>query len=132
MSERLHIHLRSTRALLVGAALAGALIGILLVSAHASASNVNYCANWIATGSECEGPSHNLTADIAWDDTGSGGYVCDTATTASGNDVAGWGCGWGEAETCYNGSQPLHGWILNDSGDWLYMNGTEYYSVGCP
>ena len=36
------------------------------------------------------------------------------------------------AETCYGGNQLLHGWILNDSPYWLYMNGTEYYSQGCP
>jgi hypothetical protein len=132
MSDRFHIHLRSTRTLLVGVALAGALIGILLTSAHASATDVNYCANWIATGNGCEGPSHNLTANIAWDDTGSGSYVCSTVTNSSGNDIGGWGCGWGSAESCYGGGQALHGWILNDSGYWLYMNGTEYYSVGCP
>ena len=132
MSDRFHLNLRSTRTLLVGIALAGALIGILLVGTRASATSVNYCANWIATGNACEGPSHDLTANIAWDDTGSGSYVCDTATTSSGTDIDGWGCGWGEAETCYGGGRALNGWILNDSGYWLYMNGTEYYSVGCP
>jgi hypothetical protein len=102
------------------------------VSQHASASSVNYCAGWIASGNYCEGPAHNLTGNIAWDDTGSDAYVCDVATNSSGNTYGGWGCGYGYSESCYNGNQSLNGWIGNGSPYWLYMNGTEYYSVGCP
>ena len=113
-------------------AIGGALLGVLVVGQGASATSVNYCANWIATGKTCEGPSHSLDANIAWDDTGSNAWVCDTATNGSGGNVGGWACGYGLAETCYGGSQLLHGWIANDSGYWLYMNGTEYYGQGCP
>ena len=132
MSNHLISHLRSARALLVAVALAGALVGVLFASQGASAYGVNYCTGWIASGGSCEGPNHTLVANIAWDDTGSNAYVCDTATNASGGNVGGWNCGYGTSETCYAGNQLLHGWISNASPYWLYMNGTEYYSQGCP
>jgi len=132
LSHHLLHHLRSTRALLLAFAVAGSLLGIMLASQGASAYGVNYCTGWIATGNSCEGPNHSLDANIAWDGTGSGSFVCDTATNSSGGNVGGWACGYGMSETCYSGNQLLHGWILNDSGYWLYMYGTEYYSQGCP
>jgi hypothetical protein len=113
-------------------AIIGALLGIFVASQGASAYGVNYCTNWITSGSDCEGPSHSLTANIAWDGTGGGDWVCDTATTNSGGDVGGWQCGYGESESCYSGNTLLHGWIYNGSPYYLYMYGTEYYSQGCP
>ena len=132
MSHTLSSHMRGSRALLTALAVAGAIFGVLLVTAGASGYGVNYCASWMPSGSTCEGPNHTLTANIAYDDTGSNAYVCDTATDSNGNNVGGWGCGFGMTETCYNGSKLLHGWIGNDSPYWLYMNGTEFYSQGCP
>jgi hypothetical protein len=132
LSHHLFSHLRGARALLLAVAIAGSLLGFLLASQGAGAYGVNYCANWYASGTGCEGPNHSLDANIAWDDTGSNAWVCDTATNSSGGNVGGWECGYGMSETCYGGNQLLHGWILNDSTYWLYMNGTEYYSQGCP
>jgi hypothetical protein len=132
LSHHLTSHLRSGRVLLLAFAIAGALAGFSLASQGASAYGVNYCANWYASGAGCQGPNHSLVANIAWDDTGSNAWVCDTATNLSGGNVGGWECGYGMSETCYSGNQQLHGWILNDSTYWLYMNGTEYYSQGCP
>jgi len=124
--------LRGARALVAAFAIGGALLGFSLVGEGASAYGVNYCANWYASGTGCEGPNHTLVANIAWDGTGSNAWVCDTATNSSGDNVGGWQCGYGMSETCYGGNQLLHGWILNASQYWLYMNGTEYYSQGCP
>jgi len=118
--------------MLLALASAGALVGFMFASQGASGYGVNYCANWYSSGGECEGPNHSLTANIAWDDTGGGDWVCDTATNDSGGNVGGWACGYGESETCYGGNQLLHGWIYNGSQYLLYMNGTEYYSQGCP
>jgi len=132
MSSRITIPLGGARALLLAIAVAGAMLGFLLASPGAAGYGVNYCENWYASGSMCEGPNHTLTANVAYDDTGSHAYVCETATTASGASVGGWGCGYGYAQTCYAGSQMLHGWIANASPYWLYMNGTEYYAQGCP
>ena len=132
MHHRLSSNLRGTRALLLAFAVAGALLGIMLASAGASGYGVNYCAQWMASGTTCQGPNHTLTANIAYDDTGSNAFVCEMATNSSGNTVGGWGCGYGYAETCFAGNQLLHGWIGNDSPYWLYMNGTEFYSQGCP
>jgi len=117
---------------LIAAALAGAMVGVLFASQHASAYGVNYCVGWQPSGGSCVGPEHTLTADIAYDDTGSNAYVCDAATNSSGNVVGGWGCGFGISESCYGGNQLMHGWIGNDSPYWLYMNGSEFYSQGCP
>jgi hypothetical protein len=129
-------HLVSRRryggAALVVFAVTGALLGFLLTSGPAAGYGVSYCANWYASGKSCEGPNHTLTANIAYDDTGSNAFVCETATNSSGNSVGGWGCGYGYAESCYAGNQLLHGWIANASHYWLYMNGSEYYSQGCP
>ena len=132
MSHHLVSHVRRTRALLLTFAVAGALLGFLLVSQGAGAYSQNYCANWISSGSRCEGPYHTLTANIAYDDTGSNAYVCETATNSGGGSVGGWGCGYGYAESCYAGNQLLHGWIADASPYWLYMNGTEFYAQGCP
>jgi hypothetical protein len=132
MNGQLISYLRGTRTLLVAFAMAGALLGFLVTSRDAAGYGVNYCANWYRSGGQCEGPNHTLTANIAWDDTGSNGYVCETATNSSGGSVGGWGCGYGYAESCYSGNQLLHGWIANASPYWLYINGTEYYSQGCP
>ena len=132
MSHHITSHLRGPRAFLLALALAGALSGAMLVSAGASGYGVNYCAAWIASGTSCEGPNHTLVANIVYDDTGSNAYVCEMATNSSGNSVGGWGCGFGISESCYAGNQLLHGWIGNASPYWLYMNGTEFYSQGCP
>jgi hypothetical protein len=132
VSHHLVHRARSTRALLLTFALVGALLGVLLASQGAAGYGVNYCAGWSSSGSRCEGPSHTLTANFAYDDTGSNAYVCETATNSSGNSVGGWGCGYGYAESCYAGNQLLHGWVANGSPYWLYINGTEYYSQGCP
>ena len=132
VGDHLAFRLRSTRVLLLAFAAAGALLGSLLASQGASGAGVNYCAGWLASGSSCEGPNHTLTANIAYDGTGSGSYVCETATNSSGHMVGGWGCGYGYAESCYAGNELLHGWIANGSRYWLFMNGTEYYSQGCP
>ena len=123
---------RSAKARLVAVASAGAMLGFLFASQGASGYGVNYCAGWLPSGGTCQGPSHTLTANIAYDGTGSNAYVCETATTASGRSIGGWGCGYGYAETCYAGNQLLRGWIANGSPYWLYMNGTEYYAQGCP
>ena len=117
---------------MLAAAIAGALLGLLIVGRDASAYGTNYCTNWISSGSACEGPTHSLTANYAYDGTGSNAYVCETATNSSGVSVGGWGCGYGYAEGCYAGNQLLHGWLANDSPYWLYMYGTEYYAQGCP
>jgi hypothetical protein len=128
----LALRLRGTRVLLLTLAVAGALLGLMLVSRDANAWGVNYCVNWISSGSRCEGPYHSLTANIAYDGTGSGSYVCEAATDAAGNSVGGWACGYGYAESCFAGNQLLHGWLANASPYWLFMYGTEYYSQGCP
>ena len=125
-------HLRGVRAVLITAALAGALTGILLASQHASAYGVNYCVGWEPSTGSCVGPQHTITANIAYDDTGSNAYVCAIAQYPSGSYYGGWGCGNGESETCYPGNQLLKGMIYNASIYWLYMNGTEFYSQGCP
>jgi hypothetical protein len=132
MSRHLISPLRSAKALVLAFAIAGALVGFMVASGNASAYGVNYCTGWLATGKSCEGPNHSLDANIAYDDTGSNAYVCETATNASGGMIGGWGCGYGYAETCYSGNTLLHGWIANGSSYWLYMNGTEFYSQGCP
>ena len=132
MSSHFASRQRRASAALVAFATAGALLGFLLASGPAAGYGVNYCANWFASGKSCQGPNHTLTANIAYDDTGSNAYVCETATNSSGNSVGGWGCGYGYAESCYPGNQLLHGWISNSSGAWLYMLGVEYYSQGCP
>jgi len=132
LRDHLIPHLRSTRTLLLAFAITGSLLGVMLASQGASAYGVNYCTNWYAAGTGCEGPNHSLDANIAWDGTGSNAFVCDTATNSSGNNVGGWQCGYGESETCHGGNQLLYGWILNDASYWLYMYGTEYYSQGCP
>src|ERR1700730_6236962 len=112
-------HLRSTRALLLTLAIAGALLGFLMTSQGAAGYGVNYCAGWLSSGAPCEGPHHTLTANIAYDDTGSNAYVCEMATNSSGNSVGGgWGCGYGHVESCYAGNQLLHGWIANASPYW--------------
>jgi hypothetical protein len=123
---------RTTRIRLLTLGVAGALLGFLLVSQFASGYGVNYCANWIWPGATCEGPNHTLTANIAYDDTGSFGFVCESATDSSGRFVSGWGCGFGYAETCYPGNQLLRGWIANAAPYWLYMNGSDNYGQGCP
>ena len=132
MGHRISLHLRSSRALVTAFTVAGALLGFMLVSQGASGYGVNYCQGWMASGTTCQGPAHTLAANIVYDDTGSGGWVCDMATTSTGKADGGWGCGYGTAESCYPGNQLLHGWIANSSGTWLYMLGVEYYSQGCP
>ena len=81
MSQHAH-HLRSARALLLAAAVAGALLGILFASQHASAYGTNYCVGWEPSTGSCVGPEHTLTANIVYDDTGSGSFVCDIAYSA--------------------------------------------------
>jgi len=125
-------HLRSARALVLAAAAAGALIGILLVSQHAAAYGTNYCVGWEPSTGSCVGPEHTLTANIVYDDTGSGAWVCNIAQYPGGGYYGGWACGGGEAESCYAGNTLLKGEIYNASGYWLYMNGTEFYAQGCP
>src|SRR5579872_1347801 len=121
------------RALLLAVAVAGALTGLVVATqSHASAYGVNYCTNWYPNGGSCVGPQHTLVANIVWDDTGSGAWVCEIALNSSGGGVGGWTCGNGMAESCYPGNQLLRGEIYNGAGYWLYMNGTEYYSQGCP
>ena len=132
LNDHVMSYLRDARVLLLAVAIAGAALGLLFASQGASAYGTNYCLNWYPSGAACEGPNHTLDANIAWDGTGSGSWVCDTATNAYGNNVGGWECGYGMSETCYGGNQLLHGWILNDSSYWLYMYGTEYYAQGCP
>ena len=124
--------MRRTRTLLLAFAVAGALIGFSVASQGASGYGVNYCVGWIQSGAACEGPTHTLVANIAWDGDGSNAYVCSTAQTTSGTWLGGWSCGYGSSETCYAGNQLLHGWIGNGSPYWLYMYGTEYYGQGCP
>ena len=113
-------------------AIAGALVGFLLTSQHASAYGTNYCVQWLPSGGSCVGPEHTLTANIVYDDTGSGSVVCDIAQYPGGGYYGGWGCGNGENETCYPGNTLLKGEIYNGSAYWLYMNGTEFYAQGCP
>lgn len=125
-------HLRSVRVVLIAAALAGALVGVLFASQHASAYGVNYCVGWEPSGGSCVGPEHTLTANIVYDDTGSDAWVCEIAQYPGGGYFGGWGCGYGESESCYAGTQLFKGEIYNDSIYWLYMNGTEFYSQGCP
>jgi hypothetical protein len=125
-------HLRSARALLLAAAIAGALLGILFASQHASAYGTNYCVGWEPSGGSCVGPEHTLTANIVYDDTGSDSFVCDIALYPSGAPYGGWGCGDGASESCYAGNTLLKGEIYDDSTYWLYMNGTEFYDQGCP
>ena len=132
MSHRIG-HLRSARTLLLAVALAGALVGFLFATQHASATWTNYCVGWQPSGGECEGPAHYLTADMVYDDTGSGSWVCEVAVNGYGNGVSpGWACGGGQTEECYPGWQSLRGLIYNASPYWLYMNGTEVYNQGCP
>jgi hypothetical protein len=125
-------HFRSARTLLLAVAIAGALLGFLFASQHASAYGTNYCVGWQPSGGECGGPTHTLTANIVYDDTGSGAYVCEIAVDQYGNGYGGWACGGGMTETCYPGSKLLRGLIYNASPYWLYMNGTEFYGQGCP
>jgi hypothetical protein len=125
-------HFRGVRTVLIAAALAGALTGILLASQHASAYGVNYCTGWEPSGGSCVGPEHTITANIVYDDTGSNAFVCEIAQYPGGGYYGGWGCGYGVSESCYPGNQLLKGEIYNDSIYWLYMNGTEFYSQGCP
>jgi hypothetical protein len=125
-------YLKSGRAFVLAVAVAGALLGFLFASQHASAYGVNYCAGWLTTGTQCTGPQHTLVANIVYDDTGSGSWVCEIAVDGGGNYYGGWGCGYGQAETCYAGNRLLRGAIYNGSGYYLYMNGTEFYSQGCP
>ena len=132
MSYHLTNRLRSTRALLLAFAIAGALVGFLVASQGASGYGVNYCVGWIQSGASCEGPNHTLVANVAWDGGGTGQWVCEIAQNGSGQYIGGWGCGSGSAETCYPGNQLLHGWIANGSPYWLYEYGTEYVSQGCP
>jgi hypothetical protein len=124
--------LRGTRARLIAVAAAGALLGVLVVSALAAGYGVNYCAQWSQSGTTCTGPTHTLTANIVWDGSGSGGWVCERSINGSGNPVGGWSCGYGEAETCYAGNQLLRGQVYNATGYYDYVYGTEYYSQGCP
>jgi hypothetical protein len=131
LSQHTH-HFRSARALLLAAAIAGALLGIVFASQRASAYAQNYCIGWEPTGGSCVGPEHTITANIVYDDTGSDGWVCDVALYPNGSQYGGWGCGGGASESCYAGNTLLKPEIYNDSGYWLYMNGTEYYSQGCP
>ena len=113
-------------------AVAGALVGILFASQHAAAYGTTYCTGWEPSGGSCVGPQHTLTANIVYDDTGSDAFVCGIAQYPGGGYYGGWGCGYGEAEACYAGNTLLKGEIYNDSGYWLYMNGTEFYAQGCP
>jgi|SRR5579863_5385390 len=131
MRQHIH-HFQSARALLVAMAVAGALVGILFASQHASAYGTTYCTGWEPSGGSCVGPSHTLTANIVYDDTGSDAFVCGIAQYPGGGYYGGWGCGYGEAEACYAGNTLLKGEIYNDSAYWLYMNGTEFYAQGCP
>ena len=132
VSYHLGSRLRAVRVALLAFGVAGSLLGFMLVSQGAAAYGVNYCQGWFASGDSCEGPNHSLTANFAYDDTGSNAYVCETATTGWGSSVGGWGCGYGYAESCYSGGQLLHGWVANASPYWLYMTGSEYYAQGCP
>jgi hypothetical protein len=126
-------HLRGARTLLLAVALVGALLGVLIASQHASASATNYCSGWEPPyGGSCVGPSHNLTANIVYDDTGSGSWVCEVVLDGNGWGYGYWSCGSGETETCYGGGRALRGLIENASPYWLYMNGTEFYNTGCP
>ena len=118
--------------MLLAAAIAGALLGFLLASQHASAYGTNYCVGWQPSGGSCVGPTHTLTANIVYDDTGSGSWVCEIALDQNGNGYGGWACGYGQTETCYPGNRLLRGMIYNASPYWLYMNGTEFYAQGCP
>ncbi len=133
MGTHLFTHIRRTGALLLTIAVVGALAGVFIAThAHAAAYATNYCVGWEPNGGTCVGPSHTLTANIVYDDTGSHGWVCEIALNSSGGGVGGWTCGYGSAESCYPGNQLLRGEIDNGSGYWLYMNGTEYYAQGCP
>ena len=79
------------------------------------------------------GAEPHLTANIVYDDTGSGSWVCEIAVNSSRQRrFGGWACGGGQSESCYSGRQLLRGRIYNASPYWLYMNGTEYYTQGCP
>src|SRR5581483_5607877 len=89
---------RSSRMLLIAFALSGALLGFLAVSHAAAGYGVNFCTGWLPSGARCEGPGHTLTANFAYDGTGSNAYVCEMATNSSGGTVGGWGCGYGYAE----------------------------------
>ena len=131
MSQHIR-QLRRARALLLACAVAGALLGVLLVGQHAAASSTNYCIGWEAPYGVCVGPTHNLTANIVYDDTGSGAWVCEIVLDGWGNGYGYWSCGSGQTETCYGGWTPLRGMIFNGSPYWLYMNGTEFYNTGCP
>jgi hypothetical protein len=124
--------LRDGRVLLLAFAVAGALVGFMPASGDAHAFGVAYCANWIPSGSSCEGPQHTLTGNLVIDGTGSNSYVCDSATDSSGNSVGGWSCGFGYAESCYAGNEMLHPWLGNASPYWLYEYGVEYFAQGCP
>jgi hypothetical protein len=132
MSQHLR-HLSGARALLLACAVAGALAGVLFVGQHAAASSTNYCIGWEPPViGECVGPTHNITANIVYDDTGSGAWVCEIVVNAYGDGYGFWSCGSGQTETCYGGNTPLRGLIYNASPYWLYMNGTEFYNSGCP
>jgi hypothetical protein len=132
MGNQITRQVRSTRALFIAVALAGALLGVLVVSQQSSAYGVNYCTGWSQSGTTCTGPTHTITANIAWDGTGSGGWVCEQAINGGGSSVGGWSCGAGEAEGCFPGNQLLRGQIYNATGYFDYVYGTEYYSQGCP
>jgi hypothetical protein len=132
LSHRIR-HLRSARTLLLAVAVAGALLGFLFASQHASATWSNYCVGWQPSGGACAGPTRYLTADLVYDDTGSRQWVCEIALDRNGGGVPpGWACGAGSTEECYPGWQALRGMIYNASPYWLYMNGTEVYNQGCP
>ena len=113
-------------------AVAGALLGLLVVGQHAAAYGTNYCNGWLPAGGSCLGPQHSLTANIAYDNTGNGAWICENAQYPGGGLAGSWVCAGGEAEGCFSGNTLLKGEVYNDSGGWLALVGTEYYGQGCP
>ena len=133
MSHHLTSHLRGTRASLLALAVAGALLGVMLVSRarQPTASTTARAGSPAATAARAR--TTRSTANIAYDGTGSNAYVCDRPRpTPPATASAAGAAATAYAESCYAGNQLLHGWLGNDSPYWLYMYGTEYYSQGCP
>ena len=126
-------HLRSVRAFLIGGGARWRADRVLLASQHASAYGVNYCVGWEPSTGSCVGPEHTPHGEhrLRRHRQQCLGLRDRPVRRAAAITVAG-PAATASPRPATPATQLLKGEIYNASSYWLYMNGTEFYSQGCP